>query len=1477
MKGNLNYYGTFDFTQLGNTGSCIFDGTSQTINNYSSGSGIFNNVVFSSSSSTSVANGNLTVNGNLTIDQGNFNSGTVNITLGGNWNNTVGASGYTPGTGTVTFHSAGSAQDVNGTNTFNNIIQDNTGQYLRFNGNTTIQSNLELHYLCWAYQTMIINGILNINDPVSKFTSNGSGAVTAASLDQGGTLVSNGGGMITVADLVEAGLYGKYNVNTAGGVINLTNNGWVDLNGEIYITDGTMNISGTVSDWAWAGNAVIEMSGGVLDFKTCGIGIPNTSFTLTENITGGIIRTAAGFYGNRAGFTPLAGTFEFYGPSDATISQSNGCTVYNVIINKTSTDGLESKPNISASDERKDKTYIEGGKANSVSLGSNFLITNDLSINAGSFVLNGFHATVVNFCNVYGSLVMTNAADKLFSGMGSYDNLTFFNGSSSVLTAGEIYPASWIWSQAGASINSSIGNTIYFTGTNITGIEVDGPGSVFGNVDINKSGGTMLLFAYASPVELSGYFNIHAGNSIQMQGSSAIVHGIVTDNATSAIHLDYADKGSNQQVTNAGNELLPPMPGAKGGSLVIEPDLTINGLWDVLSGNVLLHGGLTIASTGLLNITTGSFIADKPYYAADAWQYLNGTINLSSGLFEISHNSMRFSASSVNNITGGIVRCGFTFYATDANVYKPTGGVTEFTGSDPNCYILCSNGNWFNDLTISRGSMIELWSDITVKRHVNIVSGPLNTMSSSSVQYNMYVGGNWTNTGGPTAFNEGTGTVFFNGVGAVPFGNQYINGNETFYNLENAKSGGGNLFFDGAITVSNNFLANDENIVNGPSLNVNNLLLATGILGMTTGAPNVNVTNFTMGGYLAVTNGSFTCTDITNNGVYGTIDIYNGSVTLNQDAANWPDLNATLNIQGGYVTINGGSTGSFWGYNAPCNITMSNGTLDFNNNGIYMDNAEPVTENITGGTIKTNRDFYTSHVNFTPTGGTLEMYGGTDAMLGVFNNSNLFNLLINKSGGDKDFYFETLTNTKQGNEDDMSLIGTETFSAQKSDRPEFPVTDSKSNMVYTSALVKVNGTTTVEEGTFLVDNYVTTCMNNIVVNSGGKLAIGDYGTLAIENGKSLTINNGGFLDMTGSAAGAATITRNTGYYALNVETGGTIGAVYGVFEYMNTSGVNIKNGSLVDVLKPFNYCTFRLGQAAGRLMSIENNQTFYVENAVFPPNTWGGTYNVYKSANQGMVYFVTASGGFAGSAFEFDPNNRIFWTGRSLALKAYLEGPFNGTNLNTTLNAILPTSHPFNPALPYFGNLSPDWYYTGAGSVGAIPNVNIVDWILIELRDAVNAASATPATTVAKFPAFILNNGNIVALDGASNLQFSNPILNNLFVVVYNRNHQGIMNANVMSYGSGAYTYDYTTGAAQVYGGAGGHKELSPGKWGMRSGDGNADGNTNITDKTAVWGISTQLGKTGYLPSDFNFDRQTNNKDKNDKWLPNLGTGSQVP
>jgi hypothetical protein len=1486
MKGTFNYYGTFDFTQNSNTGSVIFDGSTQGINNFSSGSGIFNNVVFSSATGTTVTAGNLAVNGNLIINQGNFNSGSVNITLGGNWDNTVGASGYTPGTGTVIFHSAGNPQDVNGSSTFNNIIQDNTGQYLRFNGNTTILGNLELHNFCWAYNTMNINGILNINDAASKFTSNGpSGIVTANALDHGGSLVCNGdGAQITVNDLIDSGLFGKfYIINSTNAVMNINNlagNLWVDLNGEIHIEGGTMNVSGNVSDWAYAGNAVLEMSGGVLDFKSCGIGITDNSFTLTDNITGGIIRTAGGFYGNRADFTPTAGTFEFYGTSDATISQSNGCTLWNVNVNKTAKDLSIIEPPISAEADRIDNTFIKGGKANAVSLASNFIINNLLNVTAGSLNIGVFTCSVAGAANIYGTLSMTNAAGVLNIGTYQYDNLRFWPSSSANLTAGNIYLKSWISVDAGSIFSASTNNTIHIIGSNIGGgLACSEATALFGNVNINKTANPSFLASdYTGPYTVQGTFTVQPGNSFQTGVNSIHVNGILSDASTSSIYLYYSSKDQNSTAASPIIETLTTdelKSGSKGGILTMDANFTLNGLLDVADGNVLLHGGMTIASTGVLNITSGSFIADKPYFASDAFQFVYGALNLSSGLFEISHNSLSFGTVASTNITGGIVRCGFTFQSTNAGVYDPSGGVTEFTGNDPSCYIQCNNGNWFNDITVSRGSMIELWSDIIVKGNVNIISGPLNTMSIVPVQYNMYVGGNWTNTGGPTAFNEGTGTVFFNGTG--PANHQNINGTETFYNIENAKSGGGQLRPNGITTVNNNYLANGVNLVTGTLLDVQNTLnLSTGELGLSTSAPNVGVNNFTMGGVLSVTNGNFTCTDVTNNGIFGTISLTNGSITLNQDALQYPDLNASVTINGGYMAVNNGNGGSLWGYGAPCSITMTNGILDFNNNGIYMDNAYSLTESITGGTIKTSHSFYTSHVNFTPSGGTMEMYGGTDAVLGVFNNSNLFNLLINKSGGDKDFSFETPSNTKQANYNAESLVEKEKFSAQKSDRPEFPVSDSKSNSVYTSQLVKVNGTTTVEEGTFLVDNFLTTCMNNIAVNSGGKLAMGDYGTLAIENGKSLTINNGGFLDLTGSVGGAATITHNTGYYGLNVESGGTIGAVFGIFEYMNTSGVNVKTGALVDNLKPFNYCTYRNGQTGGTLLTVNNSQTFYVENAVFPTNTWTGASNVTKSVNSGMVYFVTATGGFAGESFDNDTYNRIIWSGRSLSLKAYLEGPFNGTTMNTTLNGILPLSHPYNVTLPYFG-VTPEWYYTGAGSVAAIPNVNIVDWVLVELRDAVSAATATPATSVAKFPAFILNNGTIVGLNGLSNLDFSTTIVNNLYVVIYNRNHQSIINANPVPYAAGAYTYDYTTGAAQVYGGTAGHKLLATGKWGMRSGDGNGDGDVLINDKTQVWGISTQLGKTGYLPSDFSFDRQTNNKDKNDKWVPNLNTYSQVP
>ena len=221
-----------------------------------------------------------------------------------------------------------------------------------------------------------------------------------------------------------------------------------------------------------------------------------------------------------------------------------------------------------------------------------------------------------------------------------------------------------------------------------------------------------------------------------------------------------------------------------------------------------------------------------------------------------------------------------------------------------------------------------------------------------------------------------------------------------------------------------------------------------------------------------------------------------------------------------------------------------------------------------------------------------------------------------------------------------------------------------------------------------------------------------------------------------------------------------------------------------------------------------------------------------------------------------------------LNLKVYLEGPFNGTKMDTILNDenLLPLSQPYNQN---------PWNYTGDESVVSIPGINLVDWILIELRDAPDAVSATSGTIIAKQAAFLKNDGRVVGINGSETIQFNQSVNQQLFVVVWHRDHLGIMSANPVSESGGIYEYDFSTSVDQVYEGyLGGYKELSTGIWGMVAGDANADGYVNDLDKNDNWEI--QAGTRGYLSSDFGMDSQVDHTDKNDFWLPNAGDGSQI-
>ncbi len=221
-------------------------------------------------------------------------------------------------------------------------------------------------------------------------------------------------------------------------------------------------------------------------------------------------------------------------------------------------------------------------------------------------------------------------------------------------------------------------------------------------------------------------------------------------------------------------------------------------------------------------------------------------------------------------------------------------------------------------------------------------------------------------------------------------------------------------------------------------------------------------------------------------------------------------------------------------------------------------------------------------------------------------------------------------------------------------------------------------------------------------------------------------------------------------------------------------------------------------------------------------------------------------------------------------LKVLLEGPFVGPDMTVTLNTlgILPLSQPYN------SDPSAVWYYTGGENVPSIPNADITDWVLVEFRDAPSAAQATRATMTGMQAAFVKKDGSVVGLDGMSPLKFNGIFQNNLYVVIWHRNHLGVLSATPLALtGINQYSYDFTTGAGQAY--LNGHKNLGGGIYGMYGADGAPNQFIDQADKTTVW--VPQAGSRGYKMGDFNLNGHVNNPDKNDIWVPNLGMGTKVP
>jgi hypothetical protein len=152
-----------------------------------------------------------------------------------------------------------------------------------------------------------------------------------------------------------------------------------------------------------------------------------------------------------------------------------------------------------------------------------------------------------------------------------------------------------------------------------------------------------------------------------------------------------------------------------------------------------------------------------------------------------------------------------------------------------------------------------------------------------------------------------------------------------------------------------------------------------------------------------------------------------------------------------------------------------------------------------------------------------------------------------------------------------------------------------------------------------------------------------------------------------------------------------------------------------------------------------------------------------------------------------------------LKIKVFLQGPYKTTthlmsdNLRTL--GFIPVTEPYSD-YPY--NMSFTHAGTGGGETitnpesvfGVTGNDAIVDWVFIELRDKTDK-------TLVKYTrsALVQRDGDVVDVDGISNLCFTGLSDIQFYVAVRHRNHLGVMTASAKTLTSSGTVVDFTTGS----------------------------------------------------------------------------------
>jgi UDP-2,3-diacylglucosamine pyrophosphatase LpxH len=229
-----------------------------------------------------------------------------------------------------------------------------------------------------------------------------------------------------------------------------------------------------------------------------------------------------------------------------------------------------------------------------------------------------------------------------------------------------------------------------------------------------------------------------------------------------------------------------------------------------------------------------------------------------------------------------------------------------------------------------------------------------------------------------------------------------------------------------------------------------------------------------------------------------------------------------------------------------------------------------------------------------------------------------------------------------------------------------------------------------------------------------------------------------------------------------------------------------------------------------------------------------------------------------------------------MALKAFLDGPYDpGTALmrdDLRAAGLVPLAHPYGTLYPAIGE--PNTASTTTATLAVSGSDAIVDWVVVELRDAID-----PRIIVARKPALIQRDGDVVGPDGTSALGFAIPA-GSYHIAIRHRNHLGCMTATPAALSSAPTTIDLTQPATATWG-TNAQRSVN-GRRALWSGDLVKDGQLKYTGTgndrdallQAIGGVVPTNTVSGYLPVDANMNsvaNYTGTDNDRDRILFNIG------